>query len=59
MIKVLPYALGLRNAGFQFGDCCFGLGKGKEGTARVVGFKEIGIMNSYTLECSFYGSGEI
>lgn len=29
--------------------------KAKEATARIVIFRELGIMNSFTLECSFYG----
>ena len=32
------------------------LEKDKEATARIVLFKEIGILNSYTLEATFYGS---
>jgi hypothetical protein len=30
--------------------------KEKESTARIVLFRELGIVNSYTLEASFYGS---
>ena len=32
------------------------LEKDKESTARIVLFKELGIINSYTLEATFYGS---
>jgi hypothetical protein len=32
------------------------LEKDKETTARIVLFKELGIVNSYTLEATFFGS---
>ena len=32
--------------------------KSKETTARVVIFREYNIMNSFTLECSFFGKEE-
>lgn len=41
---------------FSFNDCLFGLQKGKESTARIVIFKELGIVNSYTVEASFCGA---
>ena len=41
---------------FSYSDCAFSVQKAKEGTGRVVGWKEIGIQNSYTLEASFCGS---
>jgi len=37
-------------------DCKFASEKEKETTARIVLFKELGILNSYTLESTFYGS---
>ena len=36
-------------------DCRFGIESCKLGTARVVVWKEFGVMNSFTLENSFYG----
>lgn len=41
---------------FNIKHCKFALEKDKENTARVVIFKEIGILCSYTLESTFYGS---
>ena len=56
MIRLLPYMLGGKNKIFSFKDCTFGWEKEKENTARIVVFKELGIVNWYTLEASFYGS---
>ena len=39
---------------FSMKDCKFTLEKEKETTARIVIFKELGILNSYTLECTFF-----
>lgn len=41
---------------FNIKDCKFACEKEKETTARIVLFKELGILNSYTLECTFFGS---
>lgn len=43
-----------KNKLFSFTDCKFSNEKEKESTARVVMFKEFGILNSYTLESTFY-----
>lgn len=43
---------------FNYKDCKFGLEKDKESTARIVLFKELNIVNSYTLEASFFRSGK-
>ena len=40
---------------FSFDDCRFRMEKYKEATARIVIFKELGVMNSFTLESTFYG----
>lgn len=37
-------------------DCAFAVQRAKEGTGRVVGWKELAITNSYTLEASFCGA---
>ena len=37
-------------------DCKFAVEKDKEATARIVVFRELGILNSYTFESTFYGS---
>ena len=41
---------------FSFSDCVFGLQKAKESTARIVLYKEMGVINSFTLESSFCGA---
>ena len=41
---------------FNMRECKFALEKDKEYTARVVLFKEFGILASFTLESTFYGS---
>jgi hypothetical protein len=40
---------------FKFSDCRFRIEKVKESTARVVVFREFNIINSYTMEVSFFG----
>lgn len=40
---------------YNFKDCRFRIEKCKESTARVVIFREFNIMNSFTLEASFFG----
>ena len=40
---------------FSYSDCSFTINKGRESTARVVVARELGIMNSFTLEASFCG----
>ena len=56
LIRVFPYLMSQRSKIFAFPECKFAIEKEKEATARVVVFKEIGILNSYTLEATFYGS---
>lgn len=50
----MPYILGQKNKFFQFTDCKFANEKEKESTARLVMFKEYNVLNSYTLEATFY-----
>jgi hypothetical protein len=54
--QIFPYMLG-KNAKdrFNFEDCRFTVTRDKEATGRIV-FKNMGIMNSYTLEASYGGS---
>ena len=54
--KVFPFLLEKSADVFSFSDCAFAVQKSKEGTGRVVGWKEMGIQNCYTLESSFCGS---
>ena len=51
---MIPYMLGQRSKFFQFNDCKFANEKEKESTARLVMFTEFNILNSYTLEATFY-----
>ena len=55
-IKVLPSICNEKMAAFRFKDCKFALEKEKESTARIVLFKELQIVNSYTMEASFFGT---
>jgi hypothetical protein len=54
--RIFPKLLEKKSEIFSFNDCAFGLQKSKEGTARIVMYKEMNIINSYTLESSFCGS---
>jgi hypothetical protein len=56
LVKVFPSILHERIEAFRFKDCRFANEKEKEATARMVMFKEFSIINSFTLECSFYGT---
>lgn len=53
--KTFPKLMEKVSEVFSFNDCMFGLQKAKEATARIVLFKELGIVNSYTVEASFCG----
>jgi hypothetical protein len=55
LIKLIPFLFSERNKLFSFKESRFRLERSKESTARVVIFKEFGILNSYTLEASFFG----
>lgn len=54
--RIFPKLLEKISDVFSFADCVFGLQKAKESTARVVLYKEFGIINSFTMEASFCGS---
>lgn len=41
---------------FSHKECKMALEKDKDSTARIVLYKELGILNSYTLEATFFGS---
>jgi len=53
--KILPKILDDKTQMFRFYSCKFRIEKSKIKTARVVLFKEFGIMNCFTLEASFHG----
>lgn len=59
MIKLMPYMLSEKNKIFSFKDCTFAMEKEKENTARIVIFSELGIVNWYTLEATFFGSDSL
>jgi hypothetical protein len=46
--------VGQRNKLFSFPDCKFANEAAKESTARMVIFREMGVLNSYTLESTFF-----
>lgn len=54
-LRIIPLLCCQRNNLFSLKDCRFSVEKCKEATGRVVVFKEMNIMNSFTLECSFFG----
>ncbi|OMJ74656.1 hypothetical protein SteCoe_26367 [Stentor coeruleus] len=54
--KIFPKLLEKISDVFSFNDCVFGLQKAKESTARIVIYKEFGIINSFTMEASFCGA---
>ena len=54
LIRLIPYLLSQKSKTFSFSDCKFANEKEKESTARLVLFKEFSVLNSYTLESTFY-----
>lgn len=56
MMHMIPDAISQICPIFNAKDCKFALEKEKETTARIVLFKELGIINSYTLETTFFKS---
>lgn len=54
--KIFPKLLSMNSKIFSFPSCCFDIQKSKESTGRVVVWRELNIMNSYTIEASFCGA---
>ncbi|CAI2365726.1 unnamed protein product [Moneuplotes crassus] len=54
-LRSFPSLLSNKNDFFNFKGCSFKLEKSKEKTGRIVCFKELGILHSYTQESTFYG----
>jgi hypothetical protein len=54
--RVFPYILSKLCDFFSFEQSRFSMSKGKEATARISMFKELGIPNIFTLEASFCGA---
>jgi hypothetical protein len=55
LVKLFPLIMASRYNNFDYSSCRFAIEKCKESTARVVLFKELGIIWSFTLENSFLG----
>ncbi|XP_046441792.1 cytosolic carboxypeptidase 4-like isoform X2 [Daphnia pulex] len=58
----LPFFVQLMQAQsplFDTNQCCFEVEKNRETTARIVGWRHLGIKNIYTLECSLAGSNQL
>lgn len=56
LMHLVPDAISQICPIFSVKDCKFALEREKETTARIVLFKELGIINSYTLETTFFKS---
>lgn len=56
LIKVFPALMAQHNKAFNLKDCRYRMERSKQSTGRIVVFKELGISNSFTLECSFQGT---
>ena len=54
-VRLLPRVIAKRSSLFSYPDCRFMVKPDKQGTGRVVVWKEFGITNSFTLETSLYG----
>lgn len=54
-IKILPFLLSKKNKIFSFKKSIFRVAKDKTSTGRVVCFQDLKILNSYTMEASFFG----
>lgn len=55
MAKMVPLLLCERNSALAWSHCSFRQDRLKEATARLVVYNELQVVNSYTLEASFYG----
>lgn len=53
--KMVPMLMAKKNLNFSYKDSHFKMEKDKESTGRIVVYKEMGVVNSYTLETSFFG----
>jgi hypothetical protein len=56
VIRAAPSAIDRFIPIFNIRECKFAIEKEKENTARIVLFKEFGILSSYTFEVTFFGS---
>jgi len=53
--QTLPKVLAQIAPAFSFANCSFAVEKSKESTARVVVWRQIGVVRSYTMESSYCG----
>lgn len=53
--KLFPLVYSKNHPSFSFDDCSFNVQKDKESTGRVVVRREFNVVNSFTLEASFWG----
>ena len=56
--KMIPLLLNERNTNLAWNQCSFSHDRTKESTARLVVYNEFRVINSYTLEASFYANSE-
>ena len=54
MLRVIPHLLTQQNEYFQVDNCTFGMESYKVGSGRQIMFNEFKILNSFTLENSFF-----
>ena len=54
--RILPWLLGQLEPYFSYNATSFKVSRSKHGTGRVVGWREFGLVNCFTLEASFAGS---
>ena len=55
MCQMLPKLLHQSAPAFSLGSCSFVVEKYKESTARVVVWRQLGVIRSYTMESSYCG----
>ena len=54
-LKVFPQLLDSVSPYFSIQNCHYAVEKSKEGTARIVGFQELEVERSYTMESTYCG----
>ncbi|KAL2914236.1 Cytosolic carboxypeptidase 1 [Polyrhizophydium stewartii] len=54
--KIFPHSLASNSSIFDYSSCRFVVERSKESTARVVLWREFGLVNSFTLESSYCGA---
>lgn len=55
-VRMYPKLVSMLTPEFEYSCCKWRVGKGKRGTGRVVVSKDVGLVNTYTIEASFYGA---